>query len=383
MESMSQQSKFEYINIMKYRYLRSGKQAKTLILDEVCTNCGYERKYAIKVLRGTRKLSGGTRGRKKKYSSIIEPLQQIWLAANLPCGKLLKASLPLWLEHYQFHFEPLNELERDLLLTVSAAQIDRLLAPTRIKYAKRKRSTKPGSLLCKEIPFAVDCPNDRGTCGHLEVDTVAHCGGSMRGSFVNSVTFTDIKTQWTIVRAIWSKNAHAVTSLMDEVCASFPFAIKSVDFDNGSEFINEEFVGYCRRNGFDLMRSRPYKKNDNAHVEQKNWTHVRELLGYERFDDPSLVGELNELYRDYWNPYQNYFCAKMKLVGKTRIGSKYQKTYDTPQTPYERASSELPELNKPELDPFELKKCIDKKLKTINAILQKKRAAPSLGMGLD
>jgi len=210
----------------------------------------------------------------------------------------------------------------------------------------------------------------------MEADTVAHCGESMAGDFIWSVTFTDILTGWTENRAIWNKGALGVISQVRDIEEKLPFELLGFDCDNGSEFLNHHLWSYFadRKKPVQFTRSRAYKKNDNAHVEQKNWTHVRQLLGYDRFEQRQVVDLLNDLYTNEYSDYQNFFCPSVKLVEKKRMGSKYKKRYDAPQTPYQRllttkTLSEQKTLKLAQafasLNPFELKKTIERKLKVI------------------
>lgn len=215
-------------------------------------------------------------------------------------------------------------------------------------------------------------------CGFLEADTVAHCGNSLSGDFVWSLTMTDILSTWTENRAVWNKGAEGVFKAVNDVEKNLPFPILGFDCDNGSEFLNHHFLRYFTQRkdkpSVQFTRSRPYHKNDNAHVEQKNWTHVRHLLGYDRFDKPQLVNLINDLYKNEWSQYQNHFCPTMKLIEKKKVNSRYYKRYDKPQTPYQRllASGQLSKEKQDQLqvihqtlNPFALKRDIELKLKRI------------------
>lgn len=376
---MSGKSKREYLEKIRWRYQHSGKRRKSLILDEFCQVCGYERKYAIKLLGRDKPWGRKRPGPKRRYGAdVVEALKVIWLAADRMCSKRLKAVLGLWLRYYEKNHGALQPKLRQKLLDLSAATMDRLLASIRVKYCGKGLSgTKPGSLLKNQIAIRTD-NWDIHQPGFLEADSVAHCGNSLAGDFVWSVVFTDICTTWTATRAVWNKGAEGIKKQTAEVEEKLPFELLGFDCDNGSEFLNHHLIGYLqdRKKPVQFTRSRPYHKNDNAHVEQKNWTHVRQLLGYERFDNPKLVDLLNDLYAKEWNAYQNFFCPSVKLIEKKRIGSKYKKRYDKPQTPYQRTlvskdvSSEqkkrLQQIFEP-LDPFELKKTIERKLKIIFA----------------
>jgi hypothetical protein len=382
MKTMSYESRNEYISVQKRRYRRAGRAFKTRLLDEVCEVCDYERKHAIKLLNGSLKGAAGKRGRKGEYNNpeLIKALKTLWLRSGLMCGKRLKRALPLWLKHYKKHYGALSSENQAKLLKISPASIDRLLKPYKAQHRrKRNAGTKPGTLLKNQIPIRTS-NEDIDRPGYLEADTVAHCGGSMSGSFIWSITYTDIKSTWTVTRAVWNKGCEGVVDQTRDVESKLPFAILGFDCDNGSEFLNYHLSGYLldRKRPVHFTRSRAYRKNDNAHVEQKNWTHVRELLGYDRLENPAMLHELNALYLD-WEKLNNFFKPSLKLVSKVRIKSRYKKSYDTPQTPFERLkasgilSSEQEMALQREhesLDPFELDKRIQRRLRKIEKIKQ-------------
>lgn len=210
----------------------------------------------------------------------------------------------------------------------------------------------------------------------MEADTVAHCGNSLAGNFVWSLTMTDFLTTWTEIRATWNKGAQGVIAQIQDIETRLPFPLLGFDCDNGSEFLNYHLVRYFTDHPSiqSFTRSRPYRKNDNAHVEQKNWSHVRQLFGYDRLEDQQLVELMNDLYANEWSQYQNHFCPSMKLVEKHRVNSKYIKKYSMPTTPYHRvmASDAIPQETKKtlkavhdRLNPFILKQVIEKKLRVI------------------
>lgn len=382
---MSIASKYEYFRAIYDRYHSVKKAIKTIILDEFCTNCNYNRKYAIRLLnspiekKSTENLS--RRGCKRIYddAAIEIVLKDIWVATNLPCSKRLKHLIPIWLPFYKKH--SITEQIRKKLLTISASTIDRIMAPSRAKFCKKGlATTKPGSIIKKHIPVKTN-QWDEQKPGFLEADTVAHCGTSVAGMFVYTVNCVDIATQWTEQRAVWGKGEKGVLNAMKDIESHLPFTVKGFDCDNGSEFLNWHLVRHFqdRKQPVQFTRSRPYKKNDNAHVENKNWTHIRQYIGYQRFDKPELVAMLNELYSSQWNLYFNFFNNSFQLIEKKRIKSKIIKKYDPPKTPYQRImKSELiteetkQQLKriKDNLDPFELqhqmKQKINKIIKLVN-----------------
>lgn len=261
------------------------------------------------------------------------------------------------------------------MLTVSAATLDRLLKPIRALHPKGLSGTKPGTLLKTQIPIRTE-HWDITRPGFVEADTVAHCGNSLAGNFVWSLTMTDILTGWTECRATWNKGSVGVIRQVQEIEKALPFPLLGFDCDNGSEFLNHPLLRYFtdHPNKPSFTRSRPYHKNDNAHVEQKNWSQVRQLFGYDRFDNPCLVDLMNDLYASEWSLLQNFFCPTLKLKEKCRDGSRYRKSYHPPQMPYTRilACDSIPEEQKQRLrqtadsiNPFDLKRRIEAKLKHI------------------
>lgn len=378
---MSPRSKREYTEAVHKRYKHASRSEKKVILDEFCATTGYNRKYAIILLKGFKRFKKPARkkrGPKPLYQNdeIIKPLKKIWLSANLPCSKRLKAILPLWLPgyHERFGILPLDVVQA--LHRISAATIDRILKPVRSRYGKRGRSTtKPGTLLRKQIPIATN-QWDETRPGFLEADMVAHCGETTAGTYVSTLDLVDIATGWTEQRSVWGKGERGVLEQITDVESSMPFPILGFDCDNGSEFLNYHLLRHFteRTKPVSFTRSRAYHKDDNAHVEQKNWTHVRQWLGYDRFDNPSCVDLLNDLYRNEWRLFHNFFCPSVKLIAKERIGSKTIKRHDSPKTPYQRviASPHISESIKRSLtkeletlNPFVLRETMEAKLKKI------------------
>ena len=386
---MSPGARMEYLRAVHSRYKRASRTEKSIILNELCNNCGYHRKHAIRALNTFRRYSKPKtkkRGKPSIYSkaSIITPLKRIWLSANLPCSKRLKVILPLWLPSYEKEFGKLPCDSITALHAISAATIDRLLKPTRIKYKGSGRSTtKPGTLLKKHIPIKTG-QWDETRPGFLEADTVAHCGESMAGMFAFTLDCVDIATTWTEQRAVWGKGETGVLEQIKDIENSLPFPLLGFDSDNGSEFLNYHLLRHLhqRKQPIQFTRSRPYHKNDNAHIEQKNWTHVRQWLGYQRLDNPDVIALMNKLYTSEWRLYHNFFLPSVKLLEKKRIASKNIKRYDTPKTPYQRIleSTDISDSIKASLkeafeqmNPFKLRKAMEKKLaKIFNTIYKSK-----------
>jgi len=376
MSSKCRKSKREYLLAIWDRYQRVGRRFKSKILDEFCAVCGYTRKYAIGLLKRKPRQRRKKPGPRRQYDgSVLAPLKVIWLACEQMCSKRLKVALALWLPFYEQEYGALAESVRQKLLRMSAATIDRLLKPERARYpGKGLCGTRLGGRLKHQIPIRTD-NDDVDRPGYLEADTVAHCGNSLAGNFVWSVTFTDIYSQWTENRAVWNKGAEGVLQQVKEVEAGLAFELLGFDVDNGSEFLAFHLWRYLldRPRPVPLTRSRPYRKNDQAHVEQKNWTHVRQLLGYQRLEQPELVPLINDLYRT-WGLLHNFFCPNLKLLSKTRKGAKTVRKYSPPQTPYQRllVSEHLTQDQKQKLqdqfqklNPLQLKKRIEQQLKIV------------------
>jgi hypothetical protein len=285
----------------------------------------------------------------------------------------LKALLPGWLPWARPRFALTPAIEAQLL-SMSPRQMDRRLRPYRRTLTKRLYGrTKPGTLLKHHIPLRTDRWRVRRS-GFTEIDLVAHCGNRSDGEFVHSLNLTDIHTTWVETRAVLGKARMQVRAALEDIRTQLPFRLRGIDSDNGSEFINDQLLRYCRERHIQFTRGRPYKKDDNAHVEQKNWTHVRKLMGYVRYDSLVVVHAMNALYTNELRCMQNLFLPSVKLVRKERVGSRVRRRYDAPQTPFERlkrcpnadasAVTEL-EARRRRLDPFVLAETIDRKLKRI------------------
>jgi len=380
---MGPQAKREYVEVIRGRYRRASRRQKGRILDEFCAVCSYHRKHAIALLGRRRRRERRRPGPAVRYGpAVAAVVRAIWLAAEQICSKRLKAALPLWLGHYKAERGALTEETRRGVLAISPASIDRLLRPVRARWGRRGRGgTQPGTLLRNQIPVRTEHWNvDRP--GWIEADTVAHGGTSLAGQFVWSLTFTDIWSGWTELRAVWNKGAAGVVQAVRSIEKRLAFPVLGFDCDNGSEFLNHHLWRYFarRRQPVTFTRSRPYHRNDNAHVEQKQWTHVRQLLGYDRLDSPQLLRLINNLYANEWALLHNVFLPTLKLKSKLRVRSRYRKTYEPPQTPLQRLlrcphvspEAKLRLLNQTRrLNPFALKKTIERKLRRIFTVQRK------------
>jgi hypothetical protein len=373
---MSRASRRDYWRQIYPRYQQARRKERQRILDEFCANCGYHRKHAIRLLNGSppsqtvrqRRRRGVTYG-----SQLISILKTVWEAADYPWSVRLKALLPEWLPWLRRRFRLTPEVEK-LLLQISPRAIDYRLRPEKRKLRQRiYGGTKPGSLLKHHIPIKAERWEVK-TPGFTEIDLVSHSGNSARGDYCYSLNVTDIHTGWTETRAVLGKSQQRVQEALEVVRQALPFPLRGIDSDNGSEFINAHLWGYCQAHGIQFTRGRPYKKDDNAHIEQKNWTHVRRLLGYVRYDTEAARVAMDELYRGELRLFRNLFLPSVKLAGKERIGSRLRRHYEAPQTPFQRvvASSavnpervaELRRLRQT-LDPFQLSQTIQSKRQRI------------------
>ena len=385
---MSPESKNQYFLRIASRYKQASKNDKFLILHEFCQICDYHRKYAISKLRSfgkpqQKKSAPNKPGRKPQYHhpDFIHALKTIWIATNLICSKRLKFTIPNWIEHYQENHKCLSPEIYQKLIAISPSSIDAALKPIRHQFRGKGRcTTKPGLLLKSQIAIKTK-QWDEFRPGYIESDTVAHCGTALAGLFAYTTNSVDIATNWSEQRATLGKGFSEIAAQIKDMEKYLPFPILGFDSDNGGEFINYFLLRYFRhrKTPIDFTRSREYQKNDNAHVEGKNWTHVRQWLGYRRFENPLIVTLLNDLYKTEWRLYHNLFIPSVKLLSKERVASKTIKKHDVPKTPYQRIleskhasekiKNKLRTLYKT-LDPFKLKNAIDKKIARIHQLAQ-------------
>jgi len=383
------------------RYRRSSKGAKKKILDEFVECTGYNRNYASVVLskygkgvwNGKLRIVGDItkthRRRRERYydDKVVAALRKVWAMLDWICGKRLAAVIREVVPILERAGEiRLDRQTREKVLRISAASIDRLLASDRKKLQIKGRShTKPGSLLKSQIPIRRFDEWDEGKPGFVEVDLVGHDGGNSSGEFCFTLNVTDIATKWTETWALKNKAQVWVFKALAHIIKIIPFALLGIDSDNGSEFINAHLLRYCQQHSIVFTRARPYRKNDNCHVEERNNSVVRRAVGYHRYDTDDQLNTLNELY-SLLRLYTNYFQPVMKLVRKERVGSRVKKIYDKPQTPYHRvlASPDVSDLQKKKLrseytrlNPAQLKRditALQDKLATSGRKSERKRA---------
>ena len=375
---MSFASRRDYLRKIYARYQEASGAEKQRILDEFCANCDYNRKYAIRLLNGPPP-SGrplGKRRRRRGFTygpRVLSILKATWEAADYPWSVRLKALLPEWMPWIRRRYRLSAESERQML-QISPRSIDQRLRGEKRKWRQRLYGrTKPGTLLKHHIPLKTD-HWDVQVPGFTEIDLVSHSGDSASGEFCYSLNVTDIHTGWTETRALLGKSQEAVRAALEAVAEALPFPLRGIDSDNGSEFINDQLLRYCQARAIQFTRGRPYKKDDNAHIEQKNWTHVRRLLGYVRYDSEVAREAMNDLYGQELRLFHNLFLPSVKLARKERIGSRLRRRYEAPQTPFQRVAASpaadperLAELQRlrARLDPFELSRLIQTKLEGI------------------
>ena len=378
---MSQRTRVEILNNLRRRYQSAGAEHKRKLLDQAEELLGYHRKAAIRALRAPAIVRGPRviTGRPVAYEPerLLPWLRPIWQATNYACGRRLAAMLPEWVPAYEQHERSLPEEVKEKLLEASGRTLDRLLAPLRARGAGRSL-TRPGTLLRHQIPIRGSVWEEN-KAGWLEVDTVALCGGDSSGEYVWMVDGVDYAMTWVELRGIWGRGQEGTLAALQDMEASLPFALLGMDSDNGGEFLNYHVLRWLQKRPRPVFmtRSRPYKKDDNAHVEQKNWTHVRQCFGYERHDNPEVVEPINALAKGSYGQLLNYFHASLKLEGKEHKEGKVRRIYGVPQTPLARvlASPEVSEQTKQRLrqekarlNPFALKQEVDRRLKEIAAM---------------
>ena len=370
---MSQRSKRELLEEIRPRYLKAKKSEKKTMLDEFVATTGYHRKYATRILKhGRPRRSGKKHGLAKVYQGeVVVALEQIWEICGRICSKRLHPFLPEMVKVLERCGElQLTEQTKTLLLQMSRSTIDRCLGPARFAHPHGLSTTKPGSLLKKAIPVRTYTPWDEDKPGFLEIDFVAHCGGTTEGQYINTLTCVDLSTGWIECLAVRQRTQQAVFEAIQTMRTRLPFFLLGLDSDNGGEFINDLLYQYCLTEKITFTRSRPYKKNDQAHVEQKNWSVVRRLIGYDRLETEAEYLLLDSIYADL-RLYANFFQPVLKLVSKEHVDKKLLKRYDQAATPFQRvlAAKDIPFETKArltnlyvQLNPVQLRNTIDAKV---------------------
>ena len=377
---MSKETKDQVLARLRRRYASAGPSYKTKLLDQAVELLGYHRKAAIRALRQVQEVTCRVNlvlGRPKTYQpeTLLPILKPIWFSAFQPCGSRLHALLPEWLPAYEVDHRRIDPDRRQCLLQASARTLDRLIAPLRVGLARRG-GTRPGSLLRQSIPIR-GIWSEEGP-GWLEMDTVALCGGRLDDCHLWMLDAVDIRTDWTELRALENRGQRCTLEQIAHLEASLPFALLGLDSDNGGEFINHHLVAYLgqRPKPVLLTRGRPYHKNDNARVEQRNWTHVRQHFGYERYDNPQVAPMINRLCQGALGQLLNHFLPTHLLKEKRRKGKRLVRVYGPALTPYARvlASEEVSPIRKAQLqklhqqlNPFALAREVERQKKAINA----------------
>jgi hypothetical protein len=328
----------EYVEALRERYSRGSKKEKGKVLDEFVRVVGCHRKSAVRLLGQTKANHQSRKGRGKVYrGEVVDVLRMAWEATDHLCCKRLQPFLPelvpVLRRYGNRHISAEVAAE---LCRMSPSTIDRLLGPWRRSASQHRFSlTKPGTLLKNAIPIKTYAEWDDARPGFLEVDLVHHCGASEEGFYLTTLSAVDVATGWSKCMAIWGKGQERVGGAIHRMRDRLPFPLLGLDSDNGSEFINHHLLTYCRNHQITFTRSRSYKKNDSCYVEQKNWSIVRRIIGYERYSSKPAVETLNRIY-NILRFYVNFFQPTMKLVSKNRHGSKVHKVYAPAQTPYRR-----------------------------------------------
>lgn len=385
MHRMDMRSREQYLKALLGRYLRAGKRGKSGILDEYCRTTGMARKSVLRKIRGL--ACGDSKPRKKRppfYGRLVRlALEKLWEIFDRPCGQRLKPVVEDELDRLRTQ----GEIEIDgktavKLKRVSSATIDRLLAPKKVEWVAQKQYGRVGgNLIARKIPLKLT-DWDLSQVGYLEMDLVLHCGAATAGEYGHSLSVLEIGSAWWEGEVVMGRAQERIFQAIKDIRARTPFAWRGIDSDNDNAFINDQLYRYTQKENLAFTRSRPYRKNDNARIEQKNFTHVRRPLGYLRYDTPEELALIQDLYRNELRLYKNFFQPVMRLKQKERVDGKPRRRYERAQTPYRilKASGQitpdkLRELDAlyRELNPADLKRRIDQNLKKLYSLYEKKK----------
>jgi len=347
-------TKQSLVRSLSKEYKKASWRMRKQMIDQLVLATGYRRDYASRILLNPpispkKKLK---RIRKSKYEVIVFPLTKIYGISNFASGKRLVGMIPSYVETLVRDKEMyLADKQKELLLSVSAATIERMIKSERKKvFGKGRTTTKPGTLLKNQIPIHVFTRWDDRKPGFGEIDLVAHCGVTVRGDFAYTLDFIDLDTNWDECVAFLGRGENNAMKAVQTIRERLPFPLLGIDSDNGEEFINWELYRWCRKEEITFTRCREYRKNDQAHVEEKNWSVVRRYTGYKRFETQEQVNLLNKLYEQL-RLYFNFFQATLKLERKERIAGKVKRIYPKAKSPYQRVLEhpDIPEENKEKL----------------------------------
>ena len=381
---MSIKSKKEYMETLRERYWRGNKREKGAILDEWLRNTGENRKYAIKKFRYKVKLKpqDHRKIRTRIYGKDVEEtLIKVWEIFDRPCGQRLVSSLEQeFLRLMSFGEISCSDSVREKMLRISSASIDRHLRNKKKGCLSLRQAIERNPLLTHRIPVKVSAEFDREKIGYTQIDFVEHGGSSAAGTYINSLNVTDAASGWTELEAVMGKGQEAAFKGLLLIKDRLPFPLLGIHPDNQNSLLNYHMAEFCEEEKIEFTRSRPYRKNDNCFVEQKNYTHVRREVGYLRYESEDEQSLLNDLYRHELRLYKNYFEPVIKLKSKERVGGKIKKKYFKALTPYHYLlndpgiSAEIKakmRLAYQSLNPAELKRAIDRKLDALYALYRK------------
>lgn len=361
---LEKETRKEIIRSFFGKYRRASKSEKGQILDTLVSVTGYSRKHLMEVLSvGFKRKKTIKRKRVSKYLPVFLPLRQIWKISNFASGQRLKPVISVYIEALERHCEiRLSNEQKSLLLQISSATIDRILSKEKRKFSnKGKSATKPGTLLKHQIPIHTWMDWDNKIPGFLEIDTVHNCGATLFGNYAHTLDTTDVATGWNECVAFLGRNERFTVKALEEIKERLPFKILGIDFDSGAEFVNWTLIKYCDKHKISYTRSREGYKNDQAYIEQQNFSVVRRFVGYKRFDTLEQVIIINQIYKRL-SSYQNFFQPIMRLKKKEKDGARVKRIYSPAKTAYQRV-----------LEHPKISKVVKKKLKEIFLTLNPKK----------